>query len=283
MKKLKISVITILYNEEKRVEAFLENFKWSNEVIVLEKNSTDRTKELALKHTPHVHSIPHTDGGDGYHIANQYVTNEWLYHVTAAGLIHPKLVERIEKLIEQPNFPYDVIEIPYKIYALGIHSPYSPWFTTHKPTLIRKSVFRPSKELHKEASYDVDPARVYRMKWMGEDEAQYHLTHVNLDDFFAKHLRYTKYEAEYHQGIPRQQELKRSFYEIIKSVGIVLLKRKSYLFGWDGIALGVAYVSYFMMKFLFIWEKHRKDKTGVFVYPEIKAKILNEWKKYDYE
>lgn len=282
-KKLKVSVITVLYNEEKRVEGFLENMKWSNEVIVLEKCSTDRTRELALKYTPHVYSIQHTEGGDGYHLATQYVSNDWIYHATAAGLIHPKLIDRIEKLLSLSDFPFDVIEIPYKIYALGIHSPYSPWYTSHKPTLIRKSAFRPSQELHKEASYIADPTRVYKMNWEGDDETQYHLTHVDLNDFFSKHLRYTKFEAEFHQGIPARQELRRSFFEIIKSIAVVILKRRSYLFGWDGIALGIAYVSYFIMKFLFVWEKHRKNQTGLYVYPEIKAKILNEWKSQHYE
>jgi hypothetical protein len=46
--------------------------------------------------------------------------------------------------------------------------------------------------------------------------------------------------------------------------------------GWNGVMLGFAYISYFMLSFVYKWE--RKYSKADSVYKDIREKILGEWK-----
>lgn len=50
-KKNNISVVVVVYNEEGRIENFLKSFLWADEIIVVDKSSTDRTIEIARNFT----------------------------------------------------------------------------------------------------------------------------------------------------------------------------------------------------------------------------------------
>ena len=71
----------------------------------------------------------------------------------------------------------------------------------------------------------------------------------------------------------RQKEAK----ELIKSVKYVTLKKKTFLLGWDGIALSLAYISYYIFKFLFVWEKFKGK--GRSEYSAIRLDILSLWER----
>ena len=52
--------------------------------------------------------------------------------------------------------------------------------------------------------------------------------------------------------------------------------RKSFLMGWDGIMLSFAYLTYFMMSFVYKWEK--KHGNAPEKYNAIRSEISNSWK-----
>jgi hypothetical protein len=47
--------------------------------------------------------------------------------------------------------------------------------------------------------------------------------------------------------------------------------------GWDGVALSLAYICNFVMKFLFVWDTHREN--GNMVYPILRKKIDYLWEE----
>jgi hypothetical protein len=55
----------------------------------------------------------------------------------------------------------------------------------------------------------------------------------------------------------------------------VTIKKRVFMMGWDGVALGLAYLSYFMMRFLYTWERLRGLDSGV--YKEEILKIREMW------
>ena len=48
------------------------------------------------------------------------------------------------------------------------------------------------------------------------------------------------------------------------------------MLGVDGLALAMSYVSYFIMKFIYVWDSYRDN--GDVVYPAIREKIDQLWK-----
>ena len=270
--KSNITVLIEVFNEESRIETCLKNLSWVDEIIIFDKGSTDRTVEISKKYAKEVINVPYSDASENFiNNISKRETCEWVFFPTPSSLIHPELSDDIVKLTSNKNFEYDVIGIPYAFYSFGISSKNSPWGTSRKYTLIRKSTLNISCELHNEISSSSN--KIYDMPLLDREKVLYHCTHRDSDDFFSKVHRYTKYEAKYNDG----KQLKIAFYDILKSIVYVLFRKKSFLLGWDGIALSLAYTNYFITKFIYIWDGQRKN--GNDVYPVIETKIEKLWQK----
>ena len=109
--KNNITVITVVYNEEERIETLLKTMQWSDDIIVIEKSSTDKTKKIALRYTQNVITVPYSDTGDELKYGLEIAKNKWILTVTASDIIHPKLVDKLLELInsEKINENYDII------------------------------------------------------------------------------------------------------------------------------------------------------------------------------
>jgi len=263
-----ISVLAIVYNEEDRIVDFLRSFIWSNDIILIDKSSSDKTVELARNYSAKIIRVPYTEevaklAEMGLSIA----CNEWVLMATASDIMHPNLAKKILGLINKADFDYDVIEMPYSIYVFGIRDKRSPWYTEWENKLAKKKVIKYSNRVHEERG--VLSAKKYRMEY-SETDILYHLTHRNIDTFFEHHLRYCKLEAD---KITDETGVRTAFKQILRACKLVFIERKTYKIKKDGMALGLAYISYFIMSYLFIWQKFyaKGEKT----YENIKKDILD--------
>jgi len=272
--KSNVSVYLEVYNEEERIESCLKSFSWADELFVFDKQSTDRTREIAEKYTAEVIAVPYCDASENF-IGNISGRGscEWVLVATASTLIHPDLVDKIVELTLDSSFRYDVIGMPYGMYSFGIKSQNSPWTAVRKHTLMRRTALKLSGELHRELSYEGD--KVYDIPFISSDALLYHCTHKDSDDFFSRLMRYNKYESLYDKSTDQKKALRSSFVEILKSIFTVIFRRRSFMLGWDGVALSLAYVSYYIMKFIYVWDSHRDN--GNTVYPELRKKIDTLW------
>ena len=268
---MNISVTAVVYNEEARIGFFLESLRWSDDVIIVDKSSTDRTVEIAKSYGAKVIVRPYSDTGDEGKYALEVAKNEWVLFLVASDMVHPALADKLLELVNRPSFDYDVIAFPYMVGSLGVFSPHSPWDYPSKPRLARKSVIVCSSTVHKEVSFSSE--RVYKLK-MERGEAIYHFTHQTLDTFFERHIRYTKAEAQKSSGMA--QGLLVSLGQIFAAVGCMGLVRRTWLLGWDGLALMIAFTSYFMMKFLYTWERFRGN--GDDIYKPMKRALVEQWR-----
>ena len=271
--KTNIAVFMEVFNEEDRIENCCEFFKWADELIIFDKGSTDRTVELAKKYTDKVIVIPYSDTTTFSHkyVADYKTDCEWYFFPTASSAIEPRLVKELTKLTTSKDLPFDVISLPLKMFVLGISSRQSPWGATFKNTCIRKTALKLSTEVHKETGYHGD--RVCK-QLLDLDSYLYHFTHGKVETLFERHNRYTKEEARALREAS-QLNLRAEFNALIKAFFYVTIKKRVFMMGWDGVALGLAYLSYFMMKFLYTWERLRGLDSGV--YREEILKIREMW------
>lgn len=254
MTKKNISVIAVVYNEAHRIDYFLKSFCWTDDLIIIDKSSTDNTRDIALTYTDKVFSLPYSDSGnEETRFAISKATNEWVMLATASDLIHPNLVRQLLDLINTAPFHYDAISIPYGMFVLGIRDPdHSPWRAENKTIVAKKSIIKFSNKVHQESIIETN--NVYRMATSSTDVV-YHLTHENLTTYLERHTRYNRLEAAV--CLDEKTALKGSLREIYDAIKYVVWRQKSWKTGWDGVALGLAYISYFIFKYLFIWEKFR--------------------------
>lgn len=274
MSKSNVTVFLEVFNEEERIESCLRSFSWADEIVVFDKHSTDRTRDIAKKYATEIVLVPFSQASENVvkNISSRK-SCDWVLFPTASSLIHPNLADEIIKLTSDSSFNYDVIGLPYGMYSFGISSKYSPWTAVRKNILIRRSALQLSSKLHNEISFNSN--RVFDMPFMAKGELLYHCTHKNADDFFDRVIRYTRYEAQYEKSVDSGQALKKAFFDIFKSLVIVIFRRRSFVLGWDGIALSLAYICYFIMKFIYVWDIGRKN--GNIVYPDLRHEIDELW------
>lgn len=267
-----ISVVAVVYNEETRIETFIKSFLWSNDLIIIDKSSTDATRNIIARY-PQIKLIvtDYSDTGGEARLGVECAKNEWIMTLTASNIIHPNLVDKLLQYINDDSFNYDVIALPFAIYVFGIRDiKRSPWCAAHKEWMYKKNILQTSNTAHQETYHG--SKNIYKMPY-SDVENLYHLTHETMDSFLERHIRYTRFEAKNYTD--EKNALKDSFKDFLKSLKEVCYKRKSFLKGWDGVALGLAYISYFILKFLFVWQKFRGH--GSAEYQKIRAEILQLW------
>ena len=96
-----------------------------------------------------------------------------------------------------------------------------------------------------------------------------HLTHVSVDMMMDRHLRYWRSEAH---------DSRKSINKSLKSVFgafYVVIRRGTFFYGYKGVALAFAYISYFMMSFVYRWEfLHSQASQN---YDKISRDVLVDW------
>jgi len=271
--KKNITVAAVVYNEEKRIENLLRSCQWSDDIIIVDKSSTDGTVEIAENFNATVIKVPYSDAGDEVKLAVEAAKNEWLMTLTASDMIHPVLVDELLNLINRDDFDYDTISMPFAAYTLGICDKHSPWFIARKKWLFKKDIFSPCDQVHSETK-NLASKKIYKMK-TDKVNALYHFTHQDLDSFFERHIRYTKAEVEKYKNM--RHALWRVMGEIFAAIAWMLFYKRIWMIGKNGIAIFLAFLSYFMMKYLYIWE-HFHGK-GSEKYKKIQADLLQKWEE----
>jgi glycosyltransferase involved in cell wall biosynthesis len=261
-----ISAFLPVFNEEHRISFALNSLIWCDEVIVIDKGSIDRTREICSKFkNVSFYTISNSsDMNLEFEFFLKICTSDWFIIFTASDIIHPNLAYEIRKTIN--NTDASILSIPFKRIVLGVDSKRSPWHTDYNPIVFRKSdVYINSNEVHGALKSN----GVTIILRQCNNFPMYHLTHESVEKLMQRHLRYWEGEAKI-------KNLKQSIKEILISLFNILFKKKTYLLGYKGIALMFAFLSYKMMSFVYKWDYNNDTES---YYNDIREKIQLEWDK----
>lgn len=263
---MKITACVPTYNEEKRIRYCLQCLQWCDSVFVLDKSSTDRTVEIAREMGATVKVIPHEFGYDPHE--NDHLLSldcDWVVFFTCSDLIDRSLALKVREIVSTTSA--DIITVPFKQYVLGIYDKASPWYTKQPRRLAaRKSVI------------GIDGTSVHGALCFSSSNScfvegegyMYHLTHETADGMMSRHIRYWRGEAE----IFDSPSFKEPFRLIVKNI-LLTIKRGGFWRGWNIFALVCAYISYYLMSFVYIWEKKRSKAPEV--YQNIRDEVCKQW------
>ena len=103
----------IVNNEEQLIEDALKSVRWADEIIVVDSESTDMTREIVLRYTDKFF----VNKWEGYapqkRFAMSLASNEWILNIDA----DERISENLEKEIENLDFnSADGYKIPRKNY-----------------------------------------------------------------------------------------------------------------------------------------------------------------------
>ena len=97
-----LSVVIITKNEENFIEEAIKSASFAQEVIVVDSNSSDETKNLSIKSGARVFNNEWPGFGKQKNLAVSLSTNEWVFVLDADERITPSLRIEILKVLENP-------------------------------------------------------------------------------------------------------------------------------------------------------------------------------------
>lgn len=139
MTKPPISAFIATHNEEQRIGRCLESVKWCDEIVVVDDNSTDRTKEICSKYTDRIFNRKWDGYASQKGFAMDQTVNDWVLLMDSDEELSNALIEEIQA--EFKNIPEEVCgyEMPRKVFYLGRWINHSGWYPDYKLRLYRKS------------------------------------------------------------------------------------------------------------------------------------------------
>ncbi|MDP3998647.1 MAG: glycosyltransferase family 2 protein, partial [bacterium] len=116
---MRLSVIILTKNEESQIKGCLDSIKWTDEVIVVDSGSTDRTLEIAKRYNTKIF----TDKGDDFSVKRnlglEKTSGEWVFYVDADERVTPELREEIKSVISNQEAVVSAYKIPRKNFYFG--------------------------------------------------------------------------------------------------------------------------------------------------------------------
>lgn len=254
----KVSVVLIVRNEEKNIEACIDSASWAGEVIVIDQSSSDRTAELARARGAKVcvteaKNICNPDRERGIAMS----ANEWIFLLEADERITPEL--RDEALAALSG-PADIWYVPVKTFFLGKWIRTCGWYPAFIPRFFRKGTIKFETGIHTNGSMLSDKKAYFK-------NALLHYSYTSLDEWIRKFTRYTTQIAgeEYARG--KRPGPANFFLSVLaRPVYFFLVKYvlyRGFLDGWRGFFISLSSSATVAMAYFKLVELHEKDKAPV--------------------
>lgn len=188
---INVSVLILTMNEEANLERCLASVEWSDDVVVLDSGSTDRTHDIVRKAGVRMEIRPFDDYASqrNYGLQNISYKYPWVLMVDADEVVPPDLANEIQHAVASCGESICLFRMRRKDFLMGKWLRYSSGYPTWFGRLIRLGHVRVERSINEEYHTDGDIA-----------ELKNHLYHYpfnkGMHAWLEKHNRYSSMEAE---------------------------------------------------------------------------------------
>jgi glycosyltransferase involved in cell wall biosynthesis len=158
--KFKLSVVIVTYNEEKNIERCLESVKdISDDIIVVDSFSTDKTEEICKKYDVKFVSQAWLGFSEQKNIGSNYAKNNWILSVDADEAVSQELKDAIEDLNidDNTNIAFEVKILPN---YCGKWIRHSGWYPGKKKRLWNKKYGHWMGNIHESLVFSEKPKQI---------------------------------------------------------------------------------------------------------------------------
>lgn len=255
-----------VHNEEPRIDYILKPaVKWADEVIVIDKGSTDWTQSIIEKNYPTVRYIfvPASREGEDNRVEwVHYASNDWIYWGTPSEVPTRKLIDKVREMV---NGDYDLLTVPRKMYMLGVHSEYSPWKVANFKFCFNRKRTNVSNKIHH--NFSAKNGKEGRIPY-SEDCCVYHLTYTSAKYWLETNIQYWQEEAAGSANPPA---------DIQRAMGAIKAHEARLLQGGDETRLLYYAWLLYQLGTAFCLEEKRRGMDIKNEYKTIYDKVLKEW------
>lgn len=248
----RLSAYIITYNEEVNIREALDTVKWTDEIVVVDSFSTDRTVAICRKYTDKIFQYEFVGFGRLRNIAIDHTSYDWILSVDADERVTDELRREIIKELERGPSA-DAYYIPRKSHFLGHWIRHCGWYPDYRqPQLFNKQKGRYREDLVHEG-FELNG----KVGYLKNHILQYPFR--NLNQFLQKQDRYSTLMVE--EMIKRGRQF--WMYQLITHPIFTFLKmfilRQGFRDGTIGLMLCGLYTYYTFIKYAKLWEKTRKQ------------------------
>jgi len=183
-----ISSIIICKDEEDQIKDCLESIKWTDEIIVVDAESKDRTVEIAKNYTDKIYIRKWEGYSTQRAFALSLASYEWVLSIDADERVTPELEDEICGIIKLNNQEINGYRIPRKSFFLNRWIKHSGWYPGYQMRLFRKESAKVAERLVHEG-YEVKG----RTGFLKNDIL--HFTVNSIKDFAARVNSYSTLQA----------------------------------------------------------------------------------------
>lgn len=189
MEKIPLSVVIITRNEEENIADCLKSVSWTDEIVVLDDNSADKTVEIARQYTDKVHSRKMDIEGRHRNYAYSLARNKWVLSLDADERVSPELADELRRFLSEEKHEFAAYSIPIRTYIGKRVIKYGGWYPAPKVRLFIKDKFK-----YEEA--EVHPRVFIEGEYSGCLKNDIiHYSYKDFQDFFTSLNNQTTLEA----------------------------------------------------------------------------------------
>ena len=143
MPKLKISACIITFNEAENIAAACESVAWADEIVVVDSQSTDATRDIAREQGARVFERSWPGFARQKQFAAEQAAHDWIFSLDADERVSDKLRASIQDLSLKDRQPdADGYLIPRRAFYMGRWIRGGGWYPDRQLRLYRKSLGR---------------------------------------------------------------------------------------------------------------------------------------------
>jgi glycosyltransferase involved in cell wall biosynthesis len=196
---MSLSVLVLTYNEEANIRRCLKSVAWSDDVVVLDSGSTDRTVAIAEGMGARVLQRPFDNfaGQRNWGLDRAGFKHDWVLHLDADEAVPPEMHEEILVAIRDGRFAGYRISLKLMFQDRWIRR--ASMFPAYQVRLGRRDGLRFKMEGHGQRE-NLPPGEVGTF----ETSLLHYSFEKGLSDWFEKHNRYSTAEAA--EGLRRRAQ-----------------------------------------------------------------------------
>lgn len=281
----KISVVINTLNEESNIEQAVKSVDWTDEIVVVDDGSIDKTVEIIRKlkiDSRKLKIFQHKSAGyvePARNFAVSKATGDWILILDADEEIPTSLSARLKQIASKMK-QIMYVRIPRKNIIFNKWMKNSGWWPDYNVRFFRKGSVKWTESIHRPPEVSGEGLDLEAdEKW-----AIIHYNYQSIPQFIERMNLYTTIEAEKlnHEGY------KFNWKDLLKKPLDEFLSRffanRGYEDGLHGLALSLLQASSFLVVYLKVWESlgFKENLIGLAEIDEEKKKAgdtLNYWIK----
>jgi glycosyltransferase involved in cell wall biosynthesis len=182
-----VSGFVVTYNRANLLETCLRSIRFVDELIVIDKSSTDGSRAIARRYADRVITVPWSPTVEETRAgALALCHHDWVVYLDDDELLSPEAITFLSRR-PPPDAP-EVYYLPKKHYILGQFDPASYYWPEHHPQFFRKGAVSFSQTVHGGVQVHSE-----RTEWIAPETGIciHHLSHLGAAQWIEKTNRYT--------------------------------------------------------------------------------------------